>query len=115
LHAANVLTLVAYLVKDILWLRLLACIAGILSLVYLFTRPEPPMVPIGWNLVFLVIHVAQIWILVRERRPVKLRDGEQRLHQLVFRTLRPRELVRLLAIAKWEEHASGDVIVTAGN
>jgi hypothetical protein len=113
-HAANVLTLVSYIVKDILWLRFLACVALLLSLTYMFTRPEPPLVPIGWNLVFLVINVAQIWILILERRPVKLREDEQRLHQLVFRTLRPRELVKLLTIAKWEDRATDDVIVTAG-
>jgi CRP-like cAMP-binding protein len=113
-HAANVLTLVSYLVKDILWLRVLACVAGAFTLLYLFTRPEPPLVAIGWNLVFFAINVAQIWILVLERRPVQLREDEQRLYQLVFRALRPREFVRLLALGTWEERAPAEVIVTAG-
>ncbi|HEY8078164.1 MAG TPA: cyclic nucleotide-binding domain-containing protein [Labilithrix sp.] len=114
LHASYVLTLVSYIVKDILWLRVLACVAGISSLTYAFLLPVLPLVPVGWNLVFFTINVAQIWILILERRPVRLRADEQRLHALVFRTLRPRELVKLLAVGAWEDRTSGEIIVDAG-
>jgi hypothetical protein len=53
-HFSNVLMLVSYSVRDILWLR---------------------------------------WFAV-ERRPVVLSDDEQRLYELGFRSLRPREFVQ---------------------
>lgn len=114
LHLAYGLTLVSYLVKDILWLRVLACVATVTFLCVLFFRPDPQWPSIGWNSVFLVINLAQIWVLVLERRPVRLRDDEQRLYQQVFRTLRPREFVKLLALGRWEERAEGEVIVRRG-
>lgn len=114
LHLAYGLTLVSYLVKDILWLRVLACVATLMFLGILFFRPDPQWVSIGWNLVFLVINLAQIWVLILERRPVRLRDDEQRLYQLVFRSLRPREFVKLLALGTWEERGADETIVASG-
>ena len=113
-HLANLLYLLAYLVKDILWLRVVTCLGGLTLLASFFALPQRPWVAIGWNLVFFTINVVQIQILVRERRPVRLRADEQRLYQLAFRSLRPREFLRLLAVGGFTDHGAGDVLVTAG-
>jgi hypothetical protein len=41
LHAANILLLVAYSVRDILWLRLFAVAASLIALPYFILQPEP--------------------------------------------------------------------------
>jgi hypothetical protein len=105
LHAANVLYLLSYLVKDILWLRLLTVVAGLLLLTWAFAQPQPMWASVAWNSLFLAINLYQSWILVLERRPVRLTDREMRLYQLVFRPLTPREFVKLLALGRWEEAA----------
>jgi len=103
LHAANVLYLLAYLVKDILWLRLLSVVAGVLLLAFFFEQITPPWASIAWNALFLAINLAQSWRLILERRPVRLTEREMRLYQLVFRSLTPREFVKLLALGRWQE------------
>ena len=52
LHAANILLLVAYSVRDILWLRLFAVAASLISLPYFILQPEPLWEPIIWSSVF---------------------------------------------------------------
>ncbi len=113
-HLANALFLLSYAVKDILWLRAITVLAGLTVLASLFTQPQPPIPAIAWNLVFFAINLVRIYLLLRERRPVPLSADEQHLANLVFHTLRPRELVRLLRIGELVDHPVGTKLVTRG-
>jgi CRP-like cAMP-binding protein len=111
IHAANMLFLVAYMVRDILWLRILTVIATFCLIPYYFTRAEPMMVPIYWSLLFAALNVYWIVRLLLERAPMKLNADEQRLCELVFRTMSPREMITLLKLATWEHAETGDCFV----
>ena len=111
IHAANVLYLFAFMVRDILWLRILTVVAAACLIPYFYFRPEPLMVPIYWNLVFTALNIYWICRLLLERLPVKLSADEQRLCDLVFRTMTPREMIRLLKLATWERAEEGERLV----
>lgn len=113
-HAANVLYLASYSVRDILWLRALTVVAGATLMPFYYFQPEPLMVPIYWNCLFLAVNGYQIYRLLLERRPVKLAEEEQRLYQMAFRTLTPREFVKLLALASWRDVTAGTTIIERG-
>jgi hypothetical protein len=114
IHAANLLYLFAFIVRDILWLRSLAVIAAAFLIPYFYFRPEPLMVPIYWNLVFTALNIYWICRLLLERRPVKLSTDEQRLCELVFRTMTPREMIKLLKPATWKNAEAGECFVERG-
>lgn len=114
IHAANVLYLVSYVLKDILWLRIVACVGSLCVLVAIALQPNPVLEAVAWNVLFFVINVVQIKILLVERRPVTLAKDEQRLHRLVFQSLRPRDLAKLLAIGRFVDKDESDVIVKSG-
>ena len=114
IHAANVLYLFAYTVRDILWLRIQTVVAALFLLPYFYLQPEPLMTPIYWNLVFTALNLFWIARLLLERRPVKLSPDEQRLCELVFRTMTPREMIKILKLATWEEAAAGACFVARG-
>lgn len=111
IHAANVLYLFAFMVRDILWLRTLTVIAALSLVPYFYFRPEPLMSPIIWNLVFTALNLYWITRLLLERRPVTLSAEEQRLCELVFRTMTPREMIKILKLATWEDAAAGECFV----
>jgi hypothetical protein len=113
-HLANALYLVSYAVRDILWLRVITVLAGLTLLGSFLQAPSPPWPAIAWNLVFFVINVVRIHLLVRERRPVPLSADEQHVANLVFRSLRPRELQRLLRVGAFVDHAPGAALVRCG-
>lgn len=111
IHAANLLYLFAFMVRDILWLRILTVLAAVCLIPYYYSQPEPMMVPIYWNLVFMALNVYWIVRLLLERAPMKLNADEQKLCELVFRTMSPREMIRLLRLATWEDAESGECFV----
>jgi CRP-like cAMP-binding protein len=114
IHIANVLYLLSYLVKDILWLRLLTVVAGIVLLAFYVFQPVPLWPAIGWNTLFLLINARQIHLLLLERRPVALPPDALRLHRLAFRSLTPREFSNLLAVGAWENISAGERFVRRG-
>lgn len=110
-HAANVLYLVAFMVRDMLWFRILAVVAALCLIAYLYSRPDPLMASVYWNLVFTAVNVYWIGRLLLERRPLALSAAEQRLCELVFRTMTPREMTALLKLATWEHANAGECFV----
>ena len=101
LHAANILLLVAYSVRDILWLRLFAVAASLISLPYFILQPEPLWAPILWSSVFAAINSFQSWRIFVERRPVKLMPEEEEIRQLIFPDLPSRKVLQILSIGAW--------------
>ncbi len=114
IHIANVLFLCSYLVKDIFWLRLLSVAGGLVLLVFALLQPTPLWPSIAWNVLFAIINAYQLYVLFLERRPVTLAENELRLYKLVFRTLTPREFVKLLALGRWEEARATELLVERG-
>jgi hypothetical protein len=114
IHIANVLYLLSYLVKDILWLRVLTVVGGLTIVAYYVFMPHPVWAAIAWNAVFLVINAWQIRLLILERRPVQLDPDSLTLYKLAFRSLTPREFVKVLKLARWSEAAPGEKIVARG-
>lgn len=111
-HLANVLYLCSYLVRDILWLRVLTILAGLSLLPFYGSCSDHVLwAPIAWNLVFMTVNLVQIGLLMRERRPQLLRGPEQELYKQVFSDLTPGEFRRLMKLGEWREIAKGSTIV----
>src|ERR1700746_4112407 len=115
LHAANVLLLVAYSVRDILWVRLFAGAASLISLPYFVLQPEPLWAPIIWSSVFAAINSFQSWRLFLERRPVKLTPEEEEIRRLVFKDLPSRKVLQILSIGAWTTVEVGERMLERGN
>jgi len=113
-HFSNVLMLVSYSVRDILWLRWFAVAAALTNIPYFLAQPETLWPPVVWALVFTTINLYQITRIYLERRPVALSEDEQKLYDMVFRSLRPREFVSLTLIGEWKTAAAGDRVLTEG-
>ena len=101
IHIANVLYLFSYLVREILWLRVLTVIDASLLIPYFYFRPDPLTTAIYWNLLFMGLNIFWIVRLLIERKPVHLVGNDLRLYQLVFRCLTPREMLQLLKLGRW--------------
>ena len=108
-HVANVGFLCSYLVRDILWLRSLTIVAIFALGPYYYHHDL--WAPIAWGGLFVAINVVQIYLLILERRPVRLSAEEQELYQLAFRTLTPREMLKLLKLATWRDAKADDELV----
>jgi hypothetical protein len=112
---ASILTMVAYLLRDILWLRfltILACFAGVIF-GYMWP-PSPIWTVIAWNTLFAIINIVQIAIIIRERSGVNFTEEEKELHETLFKNFAPFEFMKLMRIAEWRQVAPGEIVTTEG-
>ena len=96
---ANTMYCSAYMVRDILWLRLLTIAAGLLTLPYFLFQSTYSAV--FWQSAFVLINVAHVILLLMARRPVKLTEDQKMLQSMVFRNFTTRETLGVLEIATW--------------
>jgi CRP-like cAMP-binding protein len=114
IHAANILLLAAYSVRDILWLRLFAVASSIIAIPYFLFQPTPLWAAFGWSVLFTGINLYQSWRLFRERRPVALTPEEDEVRRLVFGDLPPREVLRVISIGSWTTAGLGERLIERG-
>src|SRR5690348_9021117 len=101
IHAANILLLVSYSVRDMLWLRLFAVAASLIAIPYYLFQPKALWAPFAWTILFTTINTYKSWGLFLERRPVKLTPEEEEVRRLAFGDLPPRDVLRVLSIGSW--------------
>jgi len=114
IHAANILLLAAYSVRDILWLRLFAVASSLIAIPYFLFQPTPLWAAFGWSVLFTGINVFQSWRLFLERRPVRLTPEEEEVRRLAFGDLPPREVLRVLSIGSWTTAGLGERLIEQG-
>jgi CRP-like cAMP-binding protein len=113
-HFSNMLLLVSYSVRDILWLRWFAVAAALTNIPYFLSQPETLWPPVFWAGVFTSINLYQIARIYLERRPVVLSEDEQKLYDMGFHSLRPSEFVSLVVAGEWKNAAVGDTVLAEG-
>ena len=110
-HVASVLTLFAYLVKDILWLRFLTVFACIAGIIFNYFVPATPLwAVIYWNVIFMVINIVHIIIIIKARSGVHFTEEERELYETLFKNFAPFEFMNLLRLGKWLEAKQGQVL-----
>jgi CRP-like cAMP-binding protein len=114
IHAANILLLLAYSVRDILWLRLFAVSSSLIAIPYFALQPTAQWAPIGWSVLFASINLFQSWRLFLERRPVKLTAEEEEVRRLAFPDLSPRKILQVLSIGSWNTVEPGEPLIEHG-
>ena len=114
-HLAFGLIAFSFLVKDILYLRLLSILASLFSVLYNFYIPiEPMWLPIGWNIVFVVVNLYHIAVIIYEKRPVQMSPKEKELYETMFRGLTPVEFLKITKVAEWKQFKAPLPIITQG-
>ena len=67
-HLAFGLIAFSFLVKDILWLRLVSILASAFGMAYNYFIPADPMwIAIGWNGVFIAVNLYHIMFIYEKR------------------------------------------------
>jgi hypothetical protein len=110
-HLASILTMAAYLLKDILWLRLLTILSCFAGMAFNYFVPATPLWSvIYWNVLFAVINIVQIAIIIKERAGVNFTDEEKELHETLFKNFAPFEFMKLMRVGQWLEAKQGEVL-----
>jgi CRP-like cAMP-binding protein len=111
---SNIVFLVAYSVRDVLKLRILAIIGEALTLPYYYFQDEKLWPPIFWGGAFIIVNAVRIVSIALERRPVILNDKEEQLYHVAFSSIDKREFLRLVSLVRWVDCLPGEVILEKG-
>ena len=104
LNCAYTVWLAAFIAKDIVWLRLLTVAGNFIVLpYYLYFFEFPLWNPIVWVALYTIINLVMLIIIYLESRPVKLSDAEQKIYDLIFKSIEPRIFKKLIDHGSWEE------------
>jgi len=111
-HLAFGLIAFSYLVKDIMYLRILSIVASLFGMFFNYTVPaEPLWLPIGWNAIFVMVNIYHISVLLYEKRPVQMDDKNTELYNTLFNELTPVEYLKISKAACWKNYQPNDVLI----
>ncbi len=79
INLSNIVFLVAFSVRDVFKLRILAIAGEGLTLPYYYFQDEKLWPPIFWGAAFMIVNAIRIVAMALERRPVVLSDREEKL------------------------------------
>tara|TARA_R110002012_G_scaffold307835_1_gene513595 strand:- start:514 stop:1167 length:654 start_codon:yes stop_codon:yes gene_type:complete len=114
-HLAFGLIAFSFLVKDILYLRLVSVVASLFSVLYNFYIPAEPMwIAIGWNIIFILLNLYHVSVIIYEKRPVDMTDKEKELYETMFKGLTPVEFLKITKVAEWKKFNTPLPIITQG-
>ena len=114
-HLAFGLIAFSFLVKDILWLRVVSILASLFSVFYNYTIPVETMwLAINWNFVFITLTLYHIAVIIYEKRPIKMAPKDKELYETLFKDLSPVEYLKISKVARWEKYESGEKIIRQG-
>lgn len=100
----NMFYLAGFIVKDILWLRVLIIIGFNIEMVYHFRDlHKPEWAEIVWCGFYIIVNAWQFTMLYRERKNLKFTDEELSLHAKVFKNMPKTAYRKLLNIAGYED------------
>ena len=113
-NLSSVPTLISFTVQSILALRFLAIGAQLMFIPYCLLQSPPLWTPAIWNILFLAVNVVNVILLLLARRPVVFSRDEEQLYDLAFKSLSPREFLKLLSLGEWREGGAGETLIFSG-
>lgn len=112
IHTSYVLSLAAYLVRDIFYLRLLAIAAAFAAVLYSIFAHEWS---IGyWEAGIALVNTVQVLLLLRERRNAIFNAEEQELHESLFHHFSAVQFKALLKQGVWVDPPAGELLTEQG-
>ncbi len=115
-HASFLLTGVSFYVRDMLLLRALAIISGLVGIMYNYLIPVGPLwLSIFWLSVFISINAVRIVGIVLDRRSINFNEEEAELLGTVFKNFSPVEFMKLMRIGEWRDAEIGEPLAKQGD
>ncbi|MBL4720427.1 MAG: cyclic nucleotide-binding domain-containing protein [Alphaproteobacteria bacterium] len=115
-HTSFLLTALSFYVRDMIVLRCLAIVSGVVGVAYNYWLPAGPLwLVIFWLTVFVLINLVRIVGIVLDRRSIAFNEEEAELHETVFQNFSPVEFRKLMRIGDWRNAEQGEQLTVQGS
>ena len=112
IHLAYLITFVALSIKDVLFLRIVLSVAGLLQVIYQLGFNNNPDIAV-WNALFLATNLIQVVKLIKERAPVKIPDDIVDIYRTKFSDMTHREFLYFWSLGK-QKNVTDSALIKEG-
>jgi hypothetical protein len=112
-HLPYVLFVLSTLMRNIVWLRVIAVVAGLLRIVIRAAIIYDP-VTVLWESVLVLVNIGQLLLIWRDSRFTHHDERERYLLGTVLPGVRGRAARQLLALAEWQQVEAGTELMREG-
>jgi len=109
-HISYLLIAISYRLTDIFWLRLVAVFGLSLEILHFWHSGGDLRTGIGWDLIFILINLYQLYRLVKDRLSLRLPEGDRELLRSVLTGLDDSQIARLLDAGAFRDLANGTTL-----
>jgi len=115
-NAAFGMTAVAFAVSDVLWLRILAILSNMFTILFNYWHPvgQTLWLPIKWNVLYVVINVWRILVLLKDRIVILSAAEKKAFHTHFEDTMSSQDFQKLIRLASFSVPTDRQVILTEG-
>jgi len=113
-HVSYVLIALSYWMTNVFWLRVIAVIGLIFEILYFRMSSGDMHTGIGWDAIFIVINLYQIFRLVFDERRLRYMKELHLLSQGAFASLTREQLAQLVKVGSWRTLEPGTQVTREG-
>ena len=113
-HVSYVLIAISYWMTNVFWLRVIAVIGLVFEILYFRMSGGDMHTGIGWDIVFIVINLYQIFRLVFDERRLRYMKELHLLSQGAFASLTREQLAQLVKVGSWQTLEPGTEVTREG-
>lgn len=110
IYLAFALLAASYLMTSMFWLRALAVAGLVAAMAQFYLSGDDSANTFGWYALLILVNVAQLAWLIRERLSLRLSAKDAPLLREALPNLNDIEIAKLLRAADWQNFAPGDVL-----
>ncbi|SON57539.1 Cyclic nucleotide-binding domain protein [Hartmannibacter diazotrophicus] len=112
-HLIYLVLVASMFMRNIVWLRSLAIVYGMMSVAYRILVVVDP-VSVLWQSIFVLVNLVQLAIIWWLNRPPSMTEEERRMLEAIAPGASPSEARILLSAAEWREVPDGAVLAEEG-
>lgn len=108
-----VLIALAFMMRNILYLRLLAIFSSLFMMMYFLSLEG--WTGVVWQTIFIATNLLQIAWLISERFQLNLTEEQEQMYKDIFSYIPPLEFKKLMKISHFAQANPGDILIEQGS
>lgn len=113
-HFVYIFLIIAFMLRNVVYLRLVTLLSSLFAIIYYRFGLETPLwIGIGWETLFSLVNLFQLFMIAYERYFIRFSPEEKKIRQL-FSKFSPLQFKKLLKTGAFKNYNPGDYIIKHG-
>ncbi len=111
-HLGYIFLIVAFVLRNIIYLRLVTLLSICFAIVYYsFCLDKPLLINVGWEIAFSLVNIFMLLAIAYERYFVRFTPEEQKIYNRSFANFSPLQFKKLIKYGGYLSFEKGDYLI----